>query len=202
MKRIVSIIMILTALALAFTSCGSPEDEKPDIYSSLNKMVGENYSSLTVEITTSNSFGELNSVYVITNNEDSQNVAYTEEILATFDVVDGEYVVPNDYKEKYSGSVEISKNDEDESFTSPGGILLNDLGNPKFNFQSTYFSSVINNNESFKADVTNPSDFLGKALDAKDMTLSVSFNTDKLKSIVIEYELSSGTRETVTYTFA
>ena len=200
MKRIFSLIMILAALAFAFTSCGSPEDEQPDIYSLLNNMVSENYSSLTVEITTNNSFGKLNSIYVVTNNEESQTISYTEQSLATFDSVDGKYVIPNDYKNETSGSVEITKNGE--SITSPGGILLNGIGNPKFNFQSSYFSSVVNNDKSFKADVIKPSEFINKELDASDMTLSVKFDVNKLKSIVIEYTLSSGTTETVTYTFA
>ena len=195
MKRFIYLTALLTVLILVFTSC-APQPVEPDIYEKLDNMVSEDYSSLTVTVTTENAFGILNSTYAIKYGSNTA-VDYTEETFSEYEIADGEYVIPEEQKVTKSGSFTL----DGKSVTLRDGITLNRLGKPDFSFAKGNFSSVKSGEDSFSANVVNVKGFLGFTADAENMKVSADFAGEKLTSVVLDYETAAGTAVTLTYIF-
>lgn len=196
MKRILSLVIIIcTVLTLA--SCGGSLKKESPVYRELRAMVGEEYSSLTIWITTETDGRRLQSSYTLTSDGD---VTYTVERLTTFEEQDGAYVIPESYKETLRGSAHVENGTVTQQSGDEVELDLARICMPKPNFDSKYFADVKDKDGSFQAKVTNPTGFLGRAVSYTNMTLTVLYR-ETLPKMTISYTSKSGSSVIVQYQF-
>lgn len=187
MKRIVSIIALLTLVCLLATSCGGTTENT--VYDKLNNLAENGvYNYLAVTVTTViDEQTELENTYTYQQVGDELHVEFTIQSLAEYEEGSDGWIAPDDIIETVSGSAVI-KDGEVVSFS--GNSEAQDfscVSFPSFNFKAAYFSSVVDEDGHFAANVVSPGAFLGTYSPCSAMSIDVNYHQFTITEMVITY---------------
>ena len=166
MKKILSLILIITLLTFTLLSCGNEiatttVDESTNntaeesttntetpaeqtIYEKLEEYLSKDYSNIELTIDVKDGEEVLSSSYTTTKtNETTYTVSFYYEQYSTFTVDgDGNITIPDEYKTGYTGSLTI----ENGTISNEGGekinVSLDTLKGNAIKFDNDYFSDV------------------------------------------------------------
>lgn len=199
-KRILLIAgCILLSAAFVFSSCGK---KKEDIYDKLNAMLAEPASAVELEITVTKDGETLKGEYAAEAEGEGYRVEYSYEKLATFEKVDGEYVIPDEYKETLTGSMFVEGGKIVEQNGSPADIDPALTAAAGVEFDAAYFSSVKEGEGTFEGVVTDPEGFMNADIDCTAMTVTLAYSDGKVDAMTIGYTSQGGAAVVIAYTFA
>ena len=209
MKKSVLILATVCFAAVCLSACNltggkKKEDKTPgdqtvvqDEYDALNEMVGMEYSRIVLTVT--DTFGEdltLTSVYEIGYSGDCVTIDYTVERFTGFDGT--EDVLPDPVTTLTGRTVildgEIFSVTGDDVGITPSAATLG------FTFKEEYFENADLNEVYLKADVKDPSAFLGTQISCSGMKLTVTF-FDALNDINLSYVSENGNSVSLRYVF-
>lgn len=167
-------------------SCG--DDESVSAYDKIQNILAKNYSQIVLTVT--DTFDEetsLASTYTLNYGENDVTVEYSVEQFTSLSldaanpqfktVKTGSVVIKDGVVVKQSGDSTVFSYD----LVSAGGL----------NFKEEYFSSVIINDVSFKADIINPSGFFGTTVACSNAKIN-SIYADFMAEMVVTYTSASG----------
>ncbi len=97
MKRIVSIICLLTLICLTATACGVNNSGGNTVYDKLNKLMDDSvYNYISVTVTTEiDEETKLTSGYLYTKTDAGLSISYSIESLGQFEEINGVWVAPD-----------------------------------------------------------------------------------------------------------
>lgn len=206
MKKILTSIILLLAIALSLTSCDFIEEKFGDpVYRQLNSLIVEEHKdySISISLTDKNSH-TLHETYTATTAENGNTtINYVVERLNKFDVTDGIVTAPNSYKKVYTGYAVVNG----ENLLDFGGDSINIDFNftkvviPDFNFSKKAVANAIVADGKLTADVISQDEFLGFELTDSEMTLEVVFDETAIQAITLTYKTASESDAVVVYTF-
>jgi hypothetical protein len=210
MKKAVCLILLLGLLLTCVISCGSNNDgaqasddqknDASDVYEKLNKMVSEEYSSLTVRISSDIDGVTLESVYSFNRTSSQEEMSYRIEQLSSFVADDGTLAAPDKQKNTLEGTAIISNGKISSQKGDKVEIDLASVGLPKFNFKASNFSEITEGSNSFSATVIDATLFMGKAFSGKDLTVSIDFSDSGISKITLCF-VDDGASNTCEYVF-
>lgn len=200
MKKLILALSVFCAALFTFTACAGPNLDH------LNDMLDLDYSKIVLTVKdiffedlSLSDFDEevsLTSVYEITYSGDVANVHYAVERFAQIDgtLADESLATP----EKLEGEamikdgLVITKPDDDVwiPIQIAGGL----------NFNNRYFDNIDLGDMYFKADVKNPSAFMGTEIYGTDMKVYAGF-IDSFINMLITYRAQSGNNIEILYEF-
>ncbi len=209
MKKLISIILFL-ALLTCTTSCtilsgsgNTPDTPNIDpsdtqtIYERLCEMADKSYASVKLKIVTTTATAEISANYVLTKTD----VTYSIEQLNTLPTDGNITGVSSNFKTEFSGTAKVENgklitvDGDNVSFPSYSELK------GSFSFNEENFRNAVVGNGSFKADVISPSAFYGTSIDAKEMSIDVTFSDDSLIRVTVTYKTENASVKTV-YDFA
>ena len=202
MKKLISIVLFF-ALLMCATSCKNMDDPEPTpdnnpsdkqtVYERLDDMADKSYVSVSVSIATTTSTAHLSAKYILTRTI----VSYSIEQLNTLPTDGNITGAFSDFKTTLSGNAKIvngkliSVDDENVSLPSYSELKGN------FSFDEKNFRNAVVGNGSLKADVISPSAFYGTSVDAKEMSIDVTFSDDSLIRLTVTYKTENSSVKTV-----
>ncbi len=183
------ILIAVAACAVCLCACGT------DRYGALDGMLDARYSE--IELTVTETFGDasLESVFVLTDAGEGKRIAYTVERFAALDP-DG--APAEDGKEVLEGAAVFR-----------GGMLVSsegdEIGLPHvlgegLSFRKEYFSGASFGKGTMRADVTDPSGFLGVQTECTQMRVEAEYG-EVFGSISIHYRSALGSAVVWEYIF-
>ena len=154
------------------------------IYERLNAYKANTPTLGRVSVTTTIGEATLNNTYTITKVGEGYKVEYHEEKLNTFAKDDGNYSVSSDsYKTEIGGTTEYNA---EGNVTSGEEISFKMLTLTKFDFAEENFEGVTDENNQFKATVTNMQAFCGTE-GATNATVIVSYDMGEISALQLSY---------------
>lgn len=202
MKRIVSIICLLTLICLSFASCnGGTTDD--NVYGKLNKLMDSGvYNYLQITVTTElDELTELESVYVYTETGSGLKIEYSVEKLEQFEQVDGVWVSPDNMISTTVGSVVVKDGALVSSEGDEAPFDLKDATLPHFDFKESYFKGAVNEDGHFAASVVSPGAFMGTYNPCSAMTVDVLYHQFTITDVQLSYVSSEGNQVTAKYEY-
>ena len=202
MKKVLMIVATTLILVLSLTACVFSGN---DLYGDLNKMAQSSYSKTDVVVSTHKNGVTLkdtaNFVFSGTAGAIDMNngeLSYTTQRLAEYEVKDGVLVAPESFIVEKSGTAKVENGkvigDEEALYDTVSGF--------GFRFDESYFTNVTSADGSFQATVSNPASFFGaEKIDAKKMTVKISFSNGSFEKLQLAYKTSDGTSVEISYNF-
>lgn len=196
MKKILTVVALIAVLLLA---CGCGEVT----YDELQQMANKTYGTVRIEGTvTAQNDDELKFSAVVTTDGDNQEVLYSYDQYSTFTEVDGQLVVPEQKIETKKGT--ITRKDGKTVEQSGDEITSENLESVisfGFLFKAEMFANAQFPANGFRAQVVNPSLFLGvDDFKGTDMTIALSYGGSSLKGLELTYSLD-GAQVSVNFLF-
>lgn len=198
-KKLIPVIMALGISAAAFGGCtenGNNENNTVNEYAELNAMLSRNYSQIVLTVT--NTFGEetvLTDEYAMKFSDGSVNVKYSVERFTEISIdsaasektkIVGEAVVAGG-EVTYVQGKEVNL----DAVTAGAGL----------NFKEEYFENIDLTGNYLKADVRNPSGFMGSELSCTEMKVYATF-FNIFYEIKITYKAQNGNSVEYLYDFS
>ena len=159
----------------------------------IKNYINKDYSKIEIDVVTTTTFAELNSSYILTQD----NVAYTIEKLNLLPSDGSVTDLPSNYKTKVTGYALI-QNGQIVEFDGGNDVTIPSYNELKgnFNFDEDNFKNVIVKNDSFKADVVSPAHFYGANVNISNLKVEVEHDGTQIRQITIFYILSNAIVET------
>ena len=192
MKKKVLLVAIALVLVLTVLSACNGNQEMLD---TINGLLKEDYSKVTVKVTTQMSDVELNGEYTLTFNDDVTYIDYRYDELNELSI-DGanSFISSKEGTATVQGRTVTSGNEEDLS-SAP-------LEFTGLSFKRVNFKNVVAKGSVFNADVVSPSGFMGNSdFSATNMHVKVVMFEGALVRIKITYVSSKGADVTIEYGF-
>lgn len=207
MKKLLAIVL-LAAVALTLWGCTpvndgqASEEALTSTLASIQEMTEKSYDSFNLTVTTKKDDITLKNQFKVRTADGKTTVSYTVESLNKISVENGALTVPDNMIKVSEGKVEIADGKTVLLNGEAVDINLESVDKLALQFKASYFESPSVKAASFFAKVTNPKAFTqNSAIDAQNMTVSVSFNTVKLQKLTLKYNLSTGESVTAEYMF-
>ncbi len=202
MKKTLLIVAVVITLLSLFGCKVIIPDEQPQktIYDNFNDMTKVAYTDYSIAVKRTEEGETLNSSYKISSVNGTSKIEYSYEVLNEIEEVDGEFVVPKEYKSVKKGTITV----KDGKIVEHNGEKLNidftELDGVGLTFDKSYFVNVIDETNRFSATVTNVKGFFGTNVDCTNMTVEINYTASRFQKILISYEKDGCTTE-ITYTF-
>lgn len=189
---------LLLCLAVCLGACQEPTDtppagDGPEICEKLDALLDAEMNAVTVEITTVTEGITLKAEYAVSKTA----VSYSVERLNKLEGNE----IPEEYKTTLSGNATI----ENGTVTKIDGDAIDlpsyDQLTGNFSIKKENLAEIEEGEGSLKAKVLSPEAFLGAKVDAKDMTVSITYTDTAVTSLTLTYSTSTSTVTTV-YTFS
>ena len=192
-KKHIPVILAVCAAAAVFGGC-STEDTKE--YDALNEKLNFNYSKIVLTVTnTIDEESVLTSEYVMKFSDGGMTVNYSVERFA-------ELSLDSVASEKYTFVGEANIAGGKVTYVSGDEVNLDALtAGTGLNFKNDYFENVDLTDVYIKADVKDPSGFMGSPLTCTDMKVEASF-LQIFYNIQITYLAQNGNRVKYIYAFS
>ncbi len=186
--------LLVLILATVLFSCSACVDSLPtqDAYTTLNKLQKE-VTSYNLSVTTTVGVDSLTSVYEVKVEGNTTTVNYTGEMFVKIEL-EGDN---SQSKQQLAGQV-ILENGIVKSTSGDGVDVIPSA--PNYNFKKKYFANILEEDGRLSAEVANIFAFMGKNIDATDMTLEVEYTDETLVKLVVKYSTANSSVEIV-YTF-
>ncbi len=200
MKKKYLLITALSCSVLAATvlaGCGGPSD----VYSQLNDLVADTPASVQLDVTVTVDGETLTGAYSVKTEDDGYRVTYSYEKLNTFELVDGAYVVPEEYKSTLTGNMLVSGGKIVEQNGAAVDITMEQITAAGVRFDESYFTDVEANEGSFTATVSEPSEFLQTTITCTGMTVNATYTSEQIESLTIAYTSAGGAQVLIEYGF-
>lgn len=194
-------LLILISVIIVLVLCLSACKDNTETLRKLNTMQREDYSKLSVEVTTVKDGLTLEGSYGFTVNGDKTDVTYAYDKLNGFDVSGNAVTAPEQFKSRLTGTAVV----KDGAVVEINGEaidpqLLTQLQSASFTFRQSLFANVKTTNYTFEADVVNPKEFIGDDnFGGTDVKVRIGFRKS-LDKIELTYK-QNGASVSVTYKF-
>ena len=190
-KKLFFVIATILLCALCLAACDSYASSVQDIA----ELLKVNYSSVTLNITTTTSGVTLKGTYKLTFEEGKTTVDYDfyrfNELSVDNDNAEG-------YQTRVMGSAVVQDGyivEGDQSVQLPNEINFNGIS-----FKQAFFSNCTTTSTKFEGTVVNPKGFTGnQSLVCSDMRVKVLYSKEALSQIAITYVSEKGSDVSVIY---
>lgn len=193
-KRILLVSAVLVLVLVCLAACSGLDSTLTNI----NKFLKNDYSKVTVNVTTQTSKVTLNGVYNFSFDGDTTTVEYSYDKL-------NELNASGDNADSFKSTVTGTAVVENGKVTSNGDSVDLPLGELDFtglSFKEGFFAKTTVTPTTFEADVTNPKGFVGNSdFVCSDMHVKAQFTNNSLTKIEITYVSSDYSNVTISYTF-
>ena len=194
MKKRIVLIALLVLVLVCLTACGNVENT----LTAVTTLLKEDYSNVTINVTTETSNVTLQGVYSLSFDGDKTTIEYSYDKLNELDI-DGNNA--GSYKTTISGTAVVQGNTVTENGV-PVELPAGPLDYTGLSFKEGFFNKARVSNGSFSANVRNPKGFTGNNdFVCSNMRVEVKFTTDSLSEINITYVSANGNNVTVVYWF-
>ena len=194
-KRILAILIVCAAVAVA-GGCEKIPENVPNEYDELNAMLAHSYSQIVLTVT--NEFDEdsvLTSEYTMKFSDAGMTITYSVERFSGISL-DSEA----SFKKTLTGEAVIA--DGKVSYVQGDNVNLDAVTvGEGLNFKEEYFSNTEFTEVTVKADVTDPSGFMGAEFTCTEMKMKAKF-LEVFYNIEITYTAQSGNHVTYNYKFS
>lgn len=192
-KKLIPVMMALCVATAVFSGCGKHRSKE---YNELNAKLEFNYSQIVLRVT--NTFDEesiLTSEYTMKFSDDGMTVNYSVERFSELSI---DSAAPA--KTKLVGEAMIA--DGKVTYVQGEEVNLDALTvGTGINFKESYFKNAELTGMYLKADVKNPSGFMGSELTCTDMKVYATF-LEIFYDIEIEYQAQNGNHVRYLYLFS
>ncbi len=197
MKKIVIGIAGVCALSTVFlAACNGGT-----AYDKLNSLIAKTPSSVQLSVSVTLDGETLTGEYDTTATDGGYTVEYSYEKFNTFEETDGGYVVPDEIKSTFEGSIVVKDGKIVEQDGADADISFDQMTAAGLKFDAEYFKNEVSEDERFSADVTDPDAFLQGDVDCTAMKVEVRYNDEAIASLVISYTSSENAQVVIEYTF-
>lgn len=187
MKRIISILAILSIALLCFASCDGNTTKDPTLIM-LNELMAETDNNYTLNVTVESANGATtHHTYVVTETNGVMSVHQKIETLNKFTSNNGSISAPSSYS-----TVE-------EKDLKPSEIIYGNYELPEFGFYDNSIGDYFGTNTKIEGDVKSLKAFMGLDIKASDATVKVVYNYVTISSITVTYVSESGSNVTLEY---
>lgn len=190
MKKVLSFICLMLTFLFCMTGCGGNDSPPKTVYENLNSLIAKESTSITLTVKTTTDGETLNGSYLISKQDNVYTVNYSYEKLNTFEEVGGVITQPTEYKSTVTGNMKISNGTIIEQDGEASNVSIESLTVSGLTFNESYFSNVVNENNTFKADVNNPNGFMGYDVTLSNLKVEIAYTTEKISSIKLTYSTS------------
>lgn len=184
MKKILTVIMFFF---VCISCCACGEEAKNDLYDDFNRMTKAEYTDYRIEVCSVSDDNALNSTYKVKAENGMNKIEYTYEVLNPISDIDGEIVMPSEYKSVKSGTVTVKNGKIIEQNGEELNIEVARIDKIGLKFNETYFANITSETNCFKAQVKNVEGFTGKSISCAEMAVEIEYNENKFEQIVISY---------------
>ena len=207
MKKTIFVILIVAILALALTACGNQNSS--DAYNLINEMLDDEFYTVKLQVETTDKGVTLTNKYIAVMASNGTMIRYTVQSLAEIvENEDGTFTMPSNMINTENGSATVNNGKIIDLNGNAESIPVDAITSPSLSFNKDYFVGTIHSeNDGVKTIIGNVNqdhvkDFTGNQnFDGKDMTFEVIYG-ETIKSIVLNYTMTSGASVKVTYTFS
>lgn len=191
MKKIFSIV-ILAILCLFLCSCFK---KNKTIYDDFNMMTKVSYTDYTIDVKRLADGEALNSSYIIQTENGGSKIEYSYEILNPIEEIDGNFIIPNEYKSVKKGSVIVQDGKIVEANGEKINVDITEIDGINLRFVESYFDDISDKDNYFTAKVNNIDEFFGKHIDCSDMTVEIEYTESRFKKVKISYLVNDASIE-------
>lgn len=187
MKRIISILAILSIALLCFASCNGNTTKDPTLIM-LNEMVTEADNNYTLNVTIESANGATtHHTYVVTETNGVMSVHQKIETLNKFTSNNGSISAPSSYS-----AVE-------EKDLKPSEIIKGNYELPKFGFYDNSIGDYFGIGTKIEGNVKSLKALMGLDIQATDAKVKVAYSYTAISSITVTYVSESGSNVTLEY---
>ena len=193
MKRIYLLIafLLLITVIVGLTACKVTTSKQTtaseSVFDELNDLTGKEYDSITLTTLITEDSKTLRGSYTANKQGDTIKVEYSYQKFALFEEVNGELIAPENEIEIVAGSLTL----KDGVVTDSSGAEIDfstKIVSARLSFNEDWFDNVMTGEGRFVASVKSPRSFLGID-NATDMSVEVTYDTSRLKTILVKYKL-------------
>lgn len=196
MKKVLSVI-IIALLAVTLLCACMEVDVSVSKLNKVSELLEVEYSGWTINTTTIYKDLRLTSSYIITKSDAQTEISYSVEQLNKLSIDK-----PAEFKSNIVGSVIV----KDGKVTSQEGeelsVDLSGMENIGLNLKSEYLNDISVTSSTLLANVKNINSFMGREMDATNMTLEIAYTEDAIEHINITYIDSSSASVKIEYIFS
>lgn len=193
MKKIFSVV-ILVVLYLSLCGCFDTTDKT--IYDDFNQMSRVSYTDYSISIKRVADGETLSSSYKIRTEGGVSKIEYSYEVLNPIEEVDGNFIVPEEYKSTKNGSVTVQNGKIVEMNGEELNVDITEIDGIALKFAESYFDDISDKDNCFTAKVKNVDKFLGKHVDCLNMTVEIEYTESQFKKVKISYMANDASIET------
>ena len=209
MKKFIIVLAILLGVLFCFASCNNSSeggdsssgkssltqseitssDNDLSVCETLNSLVSKHYSQIKIDITTTTGDIQLNAKYEMTDTQISYEIEQLNRLSFTEENSE-------DYKRTIMGIATVEDGEiieiDGEAVELPSYEELRG----SFNFSEENLTDEDVSNGYYYAKVISSQEFFGNSIYVGDLTVSVSYNTEKIQSITLNYKTNVSTVQT------
>ena len=194
-KKIVLVAAVLALVLICLTACNNIEGT----LSNITKLLQEDYSVITLNVTTKTAEVTLNGTYTFTFGSGVTTVNYRYDVLNELDINGNN---ADEYKQTIRGTATVY---DDGTMMENGSVVnlpLSEIDFTGLSFKAGFFANAKVSVDTFEADVKNPKGFIGNSdFICSKMHVRVSFDGDSLSVLKITYVSANNNEVAVSYMF-
>ena len=189
MKKVFIALVALTLalVLLCFAAC----DKYAGALQDINTLLKKDYSSVTLNVTTTTKGVTLEGIYVLTFDGDKTNVEFSYQKLNELTMDGGESFVSTVTGKAVVQNGKIVSGDE--TLDLPKEYDFNGLS-----FKQAFFANYTVTGSKFDADVTNAKGFVNGDLVCSDMHVTVLYSKTAISKIALTYLSEKGSEVSIT----
>lgn len=196
MKKVLSVV-IIALLAVTLLCACMEVDVSIAKLNKVSELLEVEYSGWTINTTTIYKDVKLTSSYIITKSDAQTEINYSVEQLNELSINQ-----PTEFKSEIVGSVIV----KDGKVTSQEGeelsVDLSGMENIGLNLKSEYLDEISVTSSTLSANVKDIKSFMGKEMDATNMTLEIVYSAEAIEHININYTTGNSASVKVEYIFS
>lgn len=196
MKKVLSVI-IIALLAVTLLCACMEVDVSITKLNQVSKLLEVEYSGWTINTTTVYKDVRLTSSYIIIKSDAQTEISYSVEQLNELSIDK-----PAEFKSEIVGSVIVKDGKVISHEGEELSVDLSGMENIGLNLKSEYLDKINVTSSTLSANVKDIKSFMGKEMDATNMTLEIGFTEEAIEHININYTTSSSSSVKIEYIFS
>lgn len=196
------VVIVLVVLALLLGATGAFLVLRKDLYEQMQERFERSDKQMVLGVTVTNDGESLKGTYTVNYTAAQTEVEYTFQEYALFEWKDGAYVAPSERVRSERGSF-VWKNGavaELQGKQPPLDAKIITLS--ALAFREECFANVVSTDTRFEADVTDPTLFIGLSGPCLHTRISLSFDEEYVRQMVLTYDTPGGDSVTLSFTFS
>ena len=196
------IVIVLVVLALLLGAAGAFLVLRKDAYEQMQERFALLDKKMELRVTATKDGESLTGTYTVSYTSTQDSVEYSFQEYALFEWKDGAYVAPSERVRTEEGSFVWKDGAVTEQQGKQPPLDAQIITLSSISFREEYFAQVVTTDTSFEADVTDPTSFIGLPGTCLHTRISLSFDEECVRQMVLTYDTPGGESVTLSFTFS